>query len=118
MVVSFVIIGEIGLMLICSAGSRGVRLGPQNVEVRWRTPSVRTMLALRTMRILAAKMRSPFCGPIILRGSAQLPLEARSSYLVQRLVQHREFFGTYAIVKQVRSSQTRRLSQRLDLQIN
>jgi hypothetical protein len=31
MVVSFVIIGELWLMLICSAGLRGVRLGPQNV---------------------------------------------------------------------------------------
>jgi hypothetical protein len=63
MVVSFVIIGELWLMLISSAGSRGVRLGPQNVETRWRTPSVRTMLALKTMRILAAKMLSLFPGP-------------------------------------------------------
>jgi hypothetical protein len=62
MVVSFVIIGELWLMLISSAGSRGVRLGPQNVETRWRTPSVRTMLALKTMRILAAKMFSLFMG--------------------------------------------------------
>ena len=30
-VVSFVMTGELWLMLICSAGSRGVRLGPQNV---------------------------------------------------------------------------------------
>jgi hypothetical protein len=63
MVVSFVIIGELWLMLMCSAGSRGVRLGPQNVETRWRTPSIRTMLALKAMRILAAMMLSLFCGP-------------------------------------------------------
>src|SRR5271156_4977116 len=63
MVVSVVIIGELWLMLISSAGSRGVRLGPQNVETRWKTPSVRTMLALKTMRILAAKMLSLFGGP-------------------------------------------------------
>jgi hypothetical protein len=62
MVVSFVIISELWLILIWSAGSRGVRLGPQNVETRWRTPSIRTMLAQRTMRILAAKMLSVFCG--------------------------------------------------------
>ena len=31
MVVSFVMTGEIWLMLICSAGSRGVSFGPQNV---------------------------------------------------------------------------------------
>ena len=30
-VVSFVMTGEIWLMLICSAGSRGVSFGPQNV---------------------------------------------------------------------------------------
>jgi hypothetical protein len=60
MVVSFVITGELWLMLISSAGSRGVRLVPQNVERRWRIPSVRTMLALKTMRILAAKMLSLF----------------------------------------------------------
>ena len=71
MVVSFVIIGELWFMPICSAGSRGVRLGPQNVETRWRTPSIRTMLALRTMRILAAKMLSVFCG---LSGSIALSL--------------------------------------------
>jgi hypothetical protein len=61
-VVSFVMTGEIWLMLICSAGSRGVSFGPQNVETRWTTPSVKIMLALRTMRIFAAKMLSPFCG--------------------------------------------------------
>ena len=53
-----------------------------------------------------------------LRCWAQLSLEARSSYLVQFVVQPRDFLGTLAIVKQVRSSQTRRLSQDLDLQIN
>lgn len=104
------------------------------------------MLALRTMRIFAANMFSLFCGPIILnieqaaaswrfdaagggltpsrpsrvilRCCAQLHFEARSSYVVQLLVQHDDFLGTHAIIKQVRSSQTRRLSQHFDLQIN
>src|SRR5580692_11708035 len=58
-VVSFVMTGEVWLMLISTAGSRGVRFGPQNVYTRWTTPSVKIMLALRTMRILAAKMLSP-----------------------------------------------------------
>ena len=61
-VVSFVITGAVCLMLICSAGSRGVSFGPQNVWTRWTTPSVKIMLALRTMRILAAKMLFLFCG--------------------------------------------------------
>jgi hypothetical protein len=59
MVVCLVIIGEVWLMLICRAGSRGVRPWLQNVEKRWSTPSVRTMLALKTMKILAAKMVLP-----------------------------------------------------------
>ena len=63
-VVSFVMTGAIWLMLICSVGSRGVRFGPQNVYARWTAPSVKTMLALKTMRILAAKMPSLFCAHI------------------------------------------------------
>src|SRR5215470_14838558 len=64
MVVSFVMTGAIWLMLICSAGSRGVRFEPQNVEMRCTTPSVKPMLALRTMSTFAAKMPSLFCGRI------------------------------------------------------
>src|ERR1700722_9462464 len=58
-VVSFVMTGETWFMLISSAGSRGVSFAPQNVYTRWTTPSVKIMLALRIMRILAAKMLSP-----------------------------------------------------------
>ena len=65
MVVSLVMTGEICLILTCSAGSRGVRFGPQKVYTRWTTPSVNIMLALKTMRILAAKMLSLFCGATI-----------------------------------------------------
>ena len=42
MVVSFVTIGELLLMLNCSAGSRDVRLGPLNVEDSKRKDNART----------------------------------------------------------------------------
>ena len=54
----------------------------------------------------------------LLRCSGQSPLEARSLQLVQFVVQHRDFLGAHAIVNQVRSSQSRRLSQCFDLPIN
>jgi hypothetical protein len=41
----------------------GPRVGKAQ-QARWTTPSVKIMLALRTMRIFAAKMPSLFCGRI------------------------------------------------------